>query len=74
MEGAWPVGRTSWQPTSIPIERPKNISPSLRKCGFEKDYHNEKIYERYADPKFDQMTGGLSVYITFLRFRKKGLQ
>ena len=46
----------------------------FEKCGFEKDYHNEKVYERYADPKFDKITGGHPVYITFLRFRKKGLQ
>ena len=45
----------------------------FKKCGFEKDYHNEKVYERYADPKFDKITGGHPVYITFLRFRKKGL-
>jgi len=43
----------------------------FEKCGFELDYHNEKVYERYADPKFDKMTGGLPVYITFLRFKKR---
>jgi len=42
----------------------------FEKCGFEKDYHNEKVYERYADPKFDKVTGGHPVYITFLRFKK----
>ena len=42
----------------------------FEKCGFEKDYHNEKVYERYADSKFDKITGGHPVYITFLRFKK----
>ena len=46
----------------------------FEKCGFEKDYHNEKVYERYADPKFNKITEGLPVYITFLRFKKKNLQ
>ena len=45
----------------------------FEKCGFEKDYHNEKVYERYADPKFDKVTGGFPVYITFLRFKKNDL-
>ena len=43
----------------------------FEKCGFELEYGDEKVYERYADPKFDKMTGGLPVYITFLTFRKK---
>ena len=43
----------------------------FEKCGFELESVADKVYERYADPKFDKMTGGLPVYITFLTFRKK---
>ena len=40
----------------------------FEKCGFELEYHNEKVYERYKNHRLGPSN------ITFLRFRKKGLQ
>ena len=67
------MGRKWRGPGTVPVfnREAEEYYTLFEKCGFEKDYHNEKVYERYADPKFDKVTGGFPVYITFLRFKKK---
>ena len=46
----------------------------FKKCGFEKDYHNEKVYERYADPKFDKITGFINLIKHENKNRKKWIK
>ena len=61
MERKW---RRSGNPPVFNREADEYIT-LFEKCGFEKDYYNEKPYERYKDHRLGPTN------ITFLRFKKR---
>ena len=62
------MGRKWRRPGNPPVfnREAEEYITLFEKCGFEKDYHNEKPYEKYAD----HLLG--PVNITFLTFKRKG--